>query len=445
MGFIEITGTFGPTGATAGSPAGFATHESNFGLGGYMQVADITERDAITTLRRVQGMACWVVSENKLYILKTGLTNTDWVELTAGGGGGSIDVTDGTTTISAADEIDFIGDIFTLKTPVTGSKAEVEAKYNTNINPATAVATTESYLQSLTAADFVGLDIVAVFNKILFPTQNPVYFPPTSSLVDSVSTIVEIGSSVSNNLTLTLIKNDSGGIDTGTPANITSSESGSLTLSPLSTIPQTNLSPQFGYANANNPNEKYTYTATDNFTMPGSGTVSYTSSISYLGGNQLKDSTGADAGTAIVAGSFTPSNGGVSGVYPWFWGLSTSSWSDYATAVAEVVAEIQNPAGSANKEIEGSNNTITAAFNGSAGVDFMWFATPATSNDKTVWYENALNNGLIGGTSFSDPTRNLFSAPSTQAITTSLWSGINYKVYVALKSSDTTTLQLKNN
>lgn len=95
MGFIEITGTFGPTGATAGSPAPFATHEANFGLGGYMQVADITERDAITTLRRAQGMSCWVISENKLYILKTGLTNTDWVELTSGGGGTPLVTQDG--------------------------------------------------------------------------------------------------------------------------------------------------------------------------------------------------------------------------------------------------------------------------------------------------------------------------------------------------------------
>ncbi len=31
---IEITGTFGPTGTNAGTPAAFATHESGFGLGG---------------------------------------------------------------------------------------------------------------------------------------------------------------------------------------------------------------------------------------------------------------------------------------------------------------------------------------------------------------------------------------------------------------------------
>ena len=67
--FIEITGTFGPTGATAGSPAPFATHEANFGLGGYMQVADNTERNAITADRRSQGMAVYVNADNKLYVL----------------------------------------------------------------------------------------------------------------------------------------------------------------------------------------------------------------------------------------------------------------------------------------------------------------------------------------------------------------------------------------
>jgi len=110
MGFIEITGTFGPTGSTAGSPAPFATHEANFGLGGYMQVADITERDAITTLRRAQGMSCWVISENKLYILKTGLTNTDWVELTAGGGGTPLVIADeGVNVDTDTNLINFVG------------------------------------------------------------------------------------------------------------------------------------------------------------------------------------------------------------------------------------------------------------------------------------------------------------------------------------------------
>ncbi len=84
----------------------------------------------------------------------------------------------------------------------------------------------------------------------------------------------------------------------------------------------------------------------------------------------------------------------------------------------------------------------------------MFFATPSGSTTKTKWDDpnNPLNNGSIAGTSFTDPTRELFSAPSTQSITSPdqnaatdpLWTAINYKVYVALKSSDATTLRLKN-
>jgi hypothetical protein len=109
---IEISGTFGPSGTNQNpsNPAAFPTHEANFGLGGYMQVADITERDAITTLRRAQGMSCWVISENKLYILKTGLTNTDWVELTSGGGGTPLVIQDeGVNIDTDTNLINFVG------------------------------------------------------------------------------------------------------------------------------------------------------------------------------------------------------------------------------------------------------------------------------------------------------------------------------------------------
>lgn len=87
---IEITGTFGPTGTNAGAPAGFATHEANFGLGGYMQVADNAARDAISNIRRAEGMAVYVNDTDKLYILKDGVTNNDWVEFSSGGGGGAV-------------------------------------------------------------------------------------------------------------------------------------------------------------------------------------------------------------------------------------------------------------------------------------------------------------------------------------------------------------------
>jgi hypothetical protein len=53
------------------------------------QVVSIVARDAISALRRYQGMQVYVIADTKTYVLKTGVTNADWVEL-AGSGGGSL-------------------------------------------------------------------------------------------------------------------------------------------------------------------------------------------------------------------------------------------------------------------------------------------------------------------------------------------------------------------
>ena len=71
--------------------------------GGYHQVADLTERDAIPIDRRSQGMTCWVISEEKLYRLVSGITNNDWVEVNSTGisnitfivDGSNIEISDG--------------------------------------------------------------------------------------------------------------------------------------------------------------------------------------------------------------------------------------------------------------------------------------------------------------------------------------------------------------
>lgn len=56
--------------------------------GGAHQVDNITDRDNIPLARRQEGMLCYVVSEEKYYILKGGIDNTDWEEFATGGGGG---------------------------------------------------------------------------------------------------------------------------------------------------------------------------------------------------------------------------------------------------------------------------------------------------------------------------------------------------------------------
>lgn len=116
--------------------------------------------------------------------------------------------------------------------------------------------------------------------------------------------------------------------------------------------------------------------------------------------------------------------------YPYFWG--TVSGGGKPTANQALI-------NSWTKVVANSNGTITINFS-SASNDWLRFATPATSNTKTTWYENALNNGNIGSPS------DLFGALSTVSIDspTSLWSGVNYKIYISNFQSAAGTLELRN-
>ena len=76
VGYIQTNGV-----------ANYPTHIDSMGKGGYVVVSDTTQRNAITCLRRKYGMAAYVQSEQKLYILKDSNCANTWVEFSGGGGG----------------------------------------------------------------------------------------------------------------------------------------------------------------------------------------------------------------------------------------------------------------------------------------------------------------------------------------------------------------------
>lgn len=77
---------------------------SNFELGSgipldaRMVVADLTERDAIATGKRFDGLFTYVVSEAQTYQLQGGTTNSDWEVFGGGGGKESFVITNATAT-----------------------------------------------------------------------------------------------------------------------------------------------------------------------------------------------------------------------------------------------------------------------------------------------------------------------------------------------------------
>lgn len=84
-----------------------------YGLGGLRTVANQTARDAISDLRREEGMMVYVIADAKHYQLKGGTANTDWQEFTVSGASAEFGITgdSGTGfTLQAQDVLGFSGD-----------------------------------------------------------------------------------------------------------------------------------------------------------------------------------------------------------------------------------------------------------------------------------------------------------------------------------------------
>ena len=217
-----------------------------------------------------------------------------------------------------------------------------------------------------TAGSLKGDTLVDILNKILFPTQPPNYTNEVASFPQLPQTFKEVGSSPNIGLSLSLIKNDSGGYNAAIPATIVRTNpdntfTANLILGATPTVTNPgNLADQYGIANANNPNEKTLFTDSDTITGLQFGTTSYSATISCTAGSQLDDSSGNPSGTARPANTFTI-NRTFSSAYPYFWGIqNTTNWTtqnNYNQAAADAIAEIENNLG--NKELaNGAGNLL---------------------------------------------------------------------------------------
>lgn len=100
-GAVPVGGFFAPTDSTDVYPV----TDPTWGKGGLRTVANLTERNAITTERREEGMAVYVVSETKRYVLQGGITNAHWVHDASGGVSELSDLTDVSTAGALEDQV----------------------------------------------------------------------------------------------------------------------------------------------------------------------------------------------------------------------------------------------------------------------------------------------------------------------------------------------------
>ena len=328
----------------------------------------------------------------------------------------------------------------------SGTSELARTIYNTSLDPTIYMTQNVGGIPGgTTVADLTGKTLVGIIDDLLFPTVLPTYAIPTNTISSSVSGTFEIGVTVNPFLTVIGTENDAGAFNL-----IDIMRNGSQIYSSSSPVITTGtpIIDQFGYANTNNPNLKYTISYTDSgYVIPPTATVSasstsYNGNGSYNSGSRLYNNKGIlDSrpyltrnvnAPQLASANLTSSNVTLLGWYPYFYGKTLG-----ASTPADIVNIIQSGVGF-TKVVNNGAGTLTMAF-GAAG-EWPWFAIFQPFPNKTIWYDTALNTGSIGTS-----TTDLFSAPTALSVNSpsGYWTGKSYKIYVAQKVTTLASAEIR--
>ena len=131
----------------------YATHDEQYGRGGFRSVATTTERDAIPTDRRKEGMEVKVLADGKKYELVGGIANSNWQEVVSG-----VDEAQLNTAVSNA----VATEVPTVVTPLLADKADVTALNTEKARIDTLVTTApSSFYEECLSTDAGALEVVA--------------------------------------------------------------------------------------------------------------------------------------------------------------------------------------------------------------------------------------------------------------------------------------------
>lgn len=322
------------------------------------------------------------------------------------------------------------------------TNSTVDTIYNTSLDLTLSMPSAVGGIAIGTTAGYLyGKTFVQMFDDLLFPVVLPTYTIPTLSLSSNVTGIREIGSSVTPTLDLKGTENDANyfsslqilkSVNSLSPSSlllVTSTSSMTVSL-------ETSIPDQFGYSDPNNPNYSYSIQHIDSsVTVPtpisgGSSTLVYSGLGDYLAGVAKNDNKGnLDVRTSLVRSTNAPQSSStgfasntptITGYYPYFYGKTSTSQS-----ASQIVSIIQSGFGF-TKVVNNGSGSLNMSFNATG--EWPWFAIYDVYPTKSTWYENALNNGSIGGGT------DLFGSPTTLSVVSfdGYWT-VNFKIYPANK------------
>ena len=370
---------------------------------------------------------------NQLLAVNADASGLTYIDPTSGGGSISIKEDD-VQKIAEATSLNFKSG---LSVGVDGTQADLNAVYNTNLGDDTEMAATiGGFNDGTKVSDIKAMNLVQMWDTLLFPTVLPQYYPATLVLTSTVTGIKEIGSTVSPDLSITGTKNDAGEF---TKLIISRGSSELISTSSPTAASASNLDKQFGFDNGNNPNFSYNTTVTDSsYIIPAptgnatSTTTTYSGKGDYIAGVALKNNKGVlDIRSAAVGTTSAPqaaqnnkssNNRTITGYYPYFYGKSSSQLTTQQIKDLIIAGD-----SSVNKVIANSSGSLSMNFN--ADGEWCWFLTYNKFPTKTAWYATALNNGTIG-----QQSDDLFPLPTNFTIKSkdNLWE-VDYKIYISTK------------
>jgi hypothetical protein len=275
-----------------------------------------------------------------------------------------------------------------------------------------------------------GRTIVDILEEILIDTFDPTLTAPNNSFSDNQANTQEVGITTDITFTASFSR---GAINPQFPPTASPFRSG-----PANT---------YNYTGTGLPANVSSSASTDIQTVTGYtillGSNQWTNSVDYDAGVQPYNSDGDPFNTPLPAGNTGNKTVTITGIYPYFFGTFASGGAIAGANRPDPATSGQTLIDTATKVVASSTGTITVNFN-STSDDYLFFATPETSTTKTRWFVDALNTGDISG---PDGGANLFPAPTIVNIDspTTLWSGVNYKIYISnFQSAISAPMQLRN-
>ena len=428
--------------------------------------------DNVAALQRVQGLTVGIVSGGTIseYWYYTGVTNSDLVlKLSGGASGAGTSGTSGSSgtsgiagtsgssgssgtagssgtsgsagtsgTSASGSDIDPVPNSgIEITTGVTGST--IYTIYNTALTPALETPNTVGGIPAgTTVAALTGKTVVDLWNDLLFPTVQPTYTIPTITLGGVGNNTAEVGSAYTPSITLYGDKNDAGIF---TQLRILRDGSSIFTDPTLTQSPITAIPDQFGYADPNNPNYRYTISPTpysEFYTVP-LGATTYQGDGNYGAGTAKQDNKGVfDVRSSAVRSVNAPQLGDnnfgsttytLTGIYPYFYGDSAT-----LPTVSSIATAIQT--GSATKVLFPASGTLSIPYNVTGR--YIWVAYMNTYTTKTKWFRTVLDSGDIDNSFITTVATNTVISPELY------WSGITFKMHWSVYTTTQTTFEYRN-